>query len=120
MIAILTNPQRFMALSAWAAPTLGAIAAVLGLTGLWFDFIAPPDYQQGYTVHLMFIHVPAAWLSLFVYVCLGAASFIGRRSLTPPPAPQRPWALASPSWPWPPDRCGGGRCGGPGGCGTRA
>ena len=77
MIAILTNPQRFMAFSAWAAPWLGVIATVLGLVGLWFDFAAPPDYQQGYTVHLMFIHVPAAWMSLFVYACLGGASFIG-------------------------------------------
>jgi heme exporter protein C len=77
MIAVLTNPQRFMAFSAWAAPWLGAVAVLLGLVGLWFDFTAPPDYQQGYTVHLMFIHVPAAWMSLFVYTCLGAASFIG-------------------------------------------
>ena len=77
MIAFLTNPQRFMAFSAWAAPLLGAIAAVLAAVGLWFDFSAPPDYQQGYTVHLMFIHVPAAILSLFVYCCVGAASFLG-------------------------------------------
>ncbi len=77
MIAFLTNPQRFMAFSAWAAPLLGAIAAVLLGVGLWFDFAAPPDYQQGYTVHLMFIHVPAAILSLFVYGCVGVASFLG-------------------------------------------
>ncbi len=77
MIAFLTNPQRFMAFSAWAAPLLGAIAAVLLGVGLWFDFTAPPDYQQGYTVHLMFIHVPAAILSLFVYGCIGVASFLG-------------------------------------------
>lgn len=77
MIAALTNPQRFMAFSAWAAPCLGVIAAGLMGVGLWTDFAAPPDYQQGYTVHLMFIHVPAAWLSLFVYACLGGASFIG-------------------------------------------
>ena len=77
MIAFLTNPQRFMTFSAWAAPLLGAVAVVLVGVGLWFDFAAPPDYQQGYTVHLMFVHVPAAWLSLFVYACLGVASFLG-------------------------------------------
>jgi heme exporter protein C len=77
MIGFLTNPQRFMRFSAWAAPLLGVIAVGLGLTGLWYDFIAPPDYQQGYTVHMMFIHVPAAWLGLFVYLCLGVASFVG-------------------------------------------
>ena len=76
MIAVLTNPQRFMAFSGWAAAGLGVLAALLGAAGLWLDFAAPPDYQQGYTVHLMFIHVPAAWASLFIYVCLGGASFV--------------------------------------------
>src|SRR5271163_288888 len=77
MIAALANPNRFMAFSRWAAPLLGLAAVTLGALGLWLDFAAPPDYQQGYTVHIMFIHVPAAWMSLFVYACLGAASFIG-------------------------------------------
>jgi heme exporter protein C len=77
MIAALTNPEAFMRFSRWAAPLLGLVAVALGLAGLALDFAAPPDYQQGYTVHIMFIHVPAAWLSLFVYACLGAASFIG-------------------------------------------
>jgi heme exporter protein C len=76
MIAALTNPQRFMAFSRWAAPCLGVATAVLGAAGLWLGFEAPPDYQQGYTVHIMFIHVPAAWMSLFVYACLGVASFL--------------------------------------------
>src|ERR1700735_888619 len=77
MIAALANPERFMRFSRWAAPSLGAIALVLGAAGLWLDFIAPPDYQQGYSVHIMFIHVPAAWVGLFVSACLGGASFIG-------------------------------------------
>src|SRR6202167_5937551 len=77
MIAALANPERFMRFSRWAAPSLGVIAMLLGAVGLWLDFIAPPDYQQGYTVHIMFIHVPAAWMSLFIYACLGGASFIG-------------------------------------------
>jgi heme exporter protein C len=77
MIAALANPEQFMRFSRWAAPALGLVAAVLGALGLWLDFTAPPDYQQGYTVHIMFIHVPASWMSLFVYACLGGASFIG-------------------------------------------
>jgi len=76
MIAALTNPQRFMAFSRWAAPCLGVVTAVLAGAGVWLGFAAPPDYQQGYTVHIMFIHVPAAWMSLFVYACLGGASFL--------------------------------------------
>src|ERR1700753_4160299 len=76
MIAALANPERFMRFSRWAAPLFGAVAVALGAVGLWLDFISPPDYQQHYTVHIMFIHVPAAWMSLFVYACLGAASFV--------------------------------------------
>ena len=74
--AFLANPERFMAFSRWAAPLFGAMAAALALAGLWLGFMAPDDYQQGATVRIMFIHVPAAWMSLFVYVCLGLASFL--------------------------------------------
>jgi heme exporter protein C len=74
--AFLSNPERFMAFSRWAAPMFGVIAAVLALAGLWLGFTAPEDYQQGDTVRIMFIHVPAAWLALFAYLCLGVASFL--------------------------------------------
>ena len=74
--AFLSNPERFMAFSRWAAPGLAVIATALALAGLWFGWTAPEDYQQGATVRIMFIHVPAAWMSLFVYVCLGGASFL--------------------------------------------
>ena len=74
--AFLSNPERFMAFSRWAAPMFGVIALVLGLAGLWLGFTAPEDYQQGDTVRIMFIHVPAAWMSMFVYACLAVASFL--------------------------------------------
>ena len=74
--AFLSNPERFMAFSRWAAPMFGVMAACLGLAGLWLGLHAPEDYQQGATVQIMFIHVPAAWMSLFVYACLGGASFL--------------------------------------------
>ncbi|ODT63342.1 heme ABC transporter permease CcmC [Phenylobacterium sp.] len=74
--AFLSNPERFMAFSRWAAPMFGVIAVALALAGLWLGFTAPEDYQQGDTVRIMFIHVPAAWLSMFVYVCLAVASFL--------------------------------------------
>jgi heme exporter protein C len=77
MFSILANPARFMALSRWLAPVLGALAALLFAAGLWFGFSAPDDYQQGATVRILFLHVPAAWMSMFVYVCVGAASFFG-------------------------------------------
>ena len=74
--AFLANPERFMAFSRWAAPLLGALAVGLALAGLWLGFSAPDDYQQGATVRIMFIHVPAAIMSMFVYVCLGVASLL--------------------------------------------
>ena len=74
--AFLANPERFMAFSRWAAPMFGVIAAVLGIAGLYLGWTAPDDYQQGATVRIMFIHVPAAWMSLFVYFCLGVASLL--------------------------------------------
>jgi heme exporter protein C len=74
--AFLANPERFMAFSRWAAPMFGVIAAVGALAGLWLGFHAPPDYQQGLTVRILFIHIPAAWMCEFVYACLAAASFL--------------------------------------------
>ena len=74
--AFLSNPERFMAFSRWAAPLFGLIALGLTVWGLWLGFNAPDDYQQGQTVRIMFIHVPAAWLCMFIYACLAGASFL--------------------------------------------
>jgi heme exporter protein C len=75
MFSALANPHRFMAVSRWAAPICGVLAALLIVPGLWLGFAAPPDYQQGTTVRIMFIHVPAAETAMFAYACLGGASF---------------------------------------------
>ena len=71
----LANPDRFMRLTRGWGAGLGLLAALLIGAGLWMGFTAPEDYQQGDTVRIMFIHVPAAWVSLAAYVALGAASF---------------------------------------------
>src|ERR1700685_1332084 len=76
MISALANPLRFMAFSRWAAPILAVIAVALIGSGLWLGLNAPPDYQQGETVKIMFIHVPAAWVAMMAYACLGGASFV--------------------------------------------
>jgi heme exporter protein C len=77
MIFGLANPQRFMSVTRPLVPVLGALAALLLLWGAWLSFAAPEDYQQGDTVRIMFIHVPAAWMSLFVYMCLAGSAFFG-------------------------------------------
>ena len=74
--AFLTNPERFMAFSRWAAPMFGVIAVVLGAIGLWLGWSVPPDYQQGATVRIMFIHVPAAIICEVIYAFLAGASLL--------------------------------------------
>lgn len=72
----LANPTRFMALSGRLLPGLVALASILIAAGLYLAFfVAPPDYQQGHTVKIMFVHVPAAWLSMLVYAVIAASSF---------------------------------------------
>ena len=74
MIA-LANPANFMRLSGRLLPWLaGATALCLGV-GLYLAlFVAPPDYQQGETVRIMFIHVPAAWVSSLCYMAMTASA----------------------------------------------
>ncbi len=62
------NPANFLWLANRLIPWLGASSAALAALGLYGAFfVAPADYQQGETVRIMFIHVPAAWLSTFIY-----------------------------------------------------
>ena len=66
-VAALANPTRFLAFARWAVPAAGALAAVLLLWGLGRGLAAPADYQQGLTVRVLFVHVPAAWLAMLTY-----------------------------------------------------
>jgi heme exporter protein C len=71
------NPKRFMDLSSRLLPWLSGAAAILFVVGLYLCFTAPPDYQQGDTVRIMFIHVPAAWVAMMAYGFMALASLIG-------------------------------------------
>ena len=70
----LANPTRFLSLTARLLPWLAGATAVLMLIGLYQSASAPDDYQQGATVKIMFIHVPNAWLSMFVWAVMSAAA----------------------------------------------
>ena len=70
----LANPTRFLALTARLLPWLAAATALLIAAGLYQAALAPDDYQQGATVKIMFIHVPTAWLSMFVWGVMSVAS----------------------------------------------
>ena len=70
----LANPTRFLALTERVLPWLAAATAILLAIGLYQSAMAPDDYQQGATVKIMFIHVPNAWLSMFVWGVMSVAA----------------------------------------------
>src|SRR6266446_3702901 len=70
----LANPTRFVALVERVLPWLVAATLIAFPVGLWGTYLAPDDYQQGATVKIMFIHVPNAWLSMFVWGMMSAAA----------------------------------------------
>jgi len=71
----LANPDRFLRFTRPLTPGLWGLAAVLLVVGTWLAFTAPEDYQQGDTVRIMFVHVPAASVGLMIYAALGVSSF---------------------------------------------
>ncbi len=72
----LANPTKFMELSARVLPWLVGAAAVILAYGLYLSFfVAPPDYQQGETVRIMYIHVPSAWLGMAGYALIAVSAF---------------------------------------------
>lgn len=74
----LASPKRFYNFAGSASRWFGIVALLFGLPGLYLAlFNSPPDYQQGESVRIMYIHVPAAWLSMFVYVNMAAAATVG-------------------------------------------
>jgi heme exporter protein C len=70
----LATPSRFVALSARLMPWLVAVTVLAFAIGGIEAYLAPDDYQQGATVKIMFIHVPAAWLGIFGWVVMSAAA----------------------------------------------
>ena len=71
------NPARFMRLSGAVLPWVGWSAAALLAVGLYLAlFEVPADYQQGDTVRIMYVHVPAAWMALFGYTAMAVASAV--------------------------------------------
>ncbi len=72
----LANPTRFLALVARVLPWFACLTATLLAVGLYLSFTTEGDYQQGETVRIMYVHVPAAWLSMMCYSVM-ALSAIG-------------------------------------------
>ena len=72
----LANPTKFLGLSAKLMPWMAALTALCLIAGLYLAFTTDQDYQQGNTVRIMYVHVPAAWLSMMCYTVM-ALSAIG-------------------------------------------
>ena len=71
------NPTRFLSLANRALPAIWTLTVILFAIGLYGALVsAPPDYQQGETVRIMFVHVPAAWLAMLVYTVMALASAV--------------------------------------------
>ena len=74
----LGSPKYFYDLSGKFLPWFGGLTLILMLLGsYWGLVIAPADYQQGDSYRIIYIHVPAAWMSLFVYIVMASAGAIG-------------------------------------------
>jgi len=72
------NPNRFARLSRTFEPWLAGLTVVLLGAGLYLAlFASPPDYQQGESVRIMYVHVPAAWMALFCYTNMAIAAAVG-------------------------------------------
>jgi heme exporter protein C len=72
------SPKYFYPFAGRLMPWAAALTAVLLAVGVYLGlFVAPADYQQGESYRIMFIHVPSAWMSMFVYVVMATAGAAG-------------------------------------------
>lgn len=72
------SPATFYPLAGRLVPWFAALAAALAAAGLYLGFfVAPTDFQQGEGYRIIFIHVPAAWMSMFIYVVMAFWSAVG-------------------------------------------
>ena len=72
------GPQAFYGLAGRLWPCFAALAAVLGVWGLWLGFmVAPADAQQGEGYRIIFVHVPVSWMSMVIYLAMAFWSVLG-------------------------------------------
>jgi len=72
------SPVSFYPLAGRLAPWFAAVSVILLFVGLYIGlFVAPTDYQQGEAYRIMFVHVPAAWMSMFIYIIMAGYAGLG-------------------------------------------
>jgi len=73
----LGSPPTYYAFAGKLLPWCYAVAGLLAAWGLYGGLVqAPPDYQQGDSYRIIFVHVPAAWMSLMAFVAMAVAAFV--------------------------------------------
>jgi len=66
-----SSPAMFFPLAGKLLPWFSALAVLFGAIGLYLGlFVAPEDFQQGEVYRIIFIHVPAAWMGMFIYLVM--------------------------------------------------
>ena len=72
------SPKIFYQLSCNLAPWFGIASIILFTAGLTGGLVlAPADYQRGDSFRIIYVHVPSAWMSLFVYMVMAFAGAVG-------------------------------------------
>ena len=73
-----SSPRNFYFLAGKLIPWFAAVAILLTIVGLYVGFfLAPTDFQQGEAYRIIFIHVPAAWMSMFIYLIMAGYAALG-------------------------------------------
>jgi heme exporter protein C len=73
-----SSPQTFYPLAGQMVPWFAGAAAILAAIGLYIGFfVAPTDFQQGEAYRIIFVHVPASWMSMFIYLVMAGWAGIG-------------------------------------------
>jgi len=73
-----TSPASFYRLAGKMIPWFAVISSLLLVTGLYIGFfVAPTDFQQGEAYRIIYIHVPAAWMAMFLYVLMAIYAGLG-------------------------------------------
>jgi len=71
-------PANFYPLAGKMIPPFAVLTALLFIAGLYVGFfVAPTDFQQGEAYRIIFIHVPAAWMGMFLYVLMAVYAGLG-------------------------------------------
>ena len=74
----IANPAAFLRIARYAQPLCGMGALLCFGYGLFLALCqSPPDYQQGETVRIMYVHVPAAWIGIMLYTMMAVAAGVG-------------------------------------------